>query len=107
MSDGREVPHLPPGTVLDLGADDWRYGDQRLRLMVEFVRLDLSRYYDNEWVWISGQRLARDGSPLGHLDALVRVAALPGGPTTDGNGTSHGNGAATGRARGHRRSANR
>ncbi|MEQ4302065.1 hypothetical protein ABNF97_11855 [Plantactinospora sp. B6F1] len=70
-------PQVAPGTVLELAKEDWRYGGHPLRLMVEFVRLDLSTYYDNQWVWISGQRLARDGSPLGHLDALVRVSALP------------------------------
>ncbi|MEE6310289.1 hypothetical protein V1634_25970 [Plantactinospora veratri] len=70
-------PNVPPGTVLELAKEDWRYGGHPLRLMVEFVRLDLSTYYDNQWVWISGQRLAGDGTPLGHLDALVRVSALP------------------------------
>ncbi|MFY1693335.1 hypothetical protein [Plantactinospora sp. WMMB782] len=79
-------PNVPPGTVLELAKEDWRYGCHRLRLRVEFVRLDLSTYYDNQWVWISGQRLAQDGSPLGHLDALVRVSALPCPGDESGNG---------------------
>ncbi|MBE1489064.1 hypothetical protein [Plantactinospora soyae] len=66
-----------PGTVLELAKEDWRYGGHTLFLLVEFVRLDLSVYYDNQWVWITGQQLARDGTPMGHLDALVRVSALP------------------------------
>lgn len=83
-------PDITPGTVLALDKDDWRYGDQALLLMVEFVRSDLSRYYDNQWVWVSGQRLARDGTPLGHLDALVRVAALPDRQGCNGGGQAGG-----------------
>lgn len=72
------LPNVPlPGTVLELAKEDWRYGGHTLFLRVEFVRLDLSVYYDNQWVWITGQQLARDGAPMGHLDALVRVSALP------------------------------
>ncbi|WP_159079429.1 hypothetical protein [Plantactinospora sp. BC1] len=89
-------PNVPPGTVLDIATEDWRYGSHPLRLMVEFVRLDLSTYYDNQWVWISGQRLASDGTPLGHLDALVRVSALP--CPDNGHGGSDLPGGADGRA---------
>jgi hypothetical protein len=70
------LPEVPAGTILRLSTSDWRYGEHPLVLRVESVRHDLARYYDNEWVWISGQRLARDGTPMGHLDALVKVAAL-------------------------------
>ncbi|GIG92389.1 hypothetical protein Pen02_73250 [Plantactinospora endophytica] len=93
---------MPPGTVLELAKEDWRYGGHPLRLRVEFVRLDLSTYYDNQWVWISGQRLAQDGSPLGHLDALVRVSALscPGGD--NGRGTTPGTSADGSRTAGRR-----
>lgn len=80
------LPNVPPGTVLKLDKEDWRYGGHTLLLMVEFVRLDLSVYYENQWVWISGQQLARDGSPMGHLDALVRVSALPTCPGALANG---------------------
>lgn len=78
------LPNVPlPGTVLELAKEDWRYGGHTLFLRVEFVRLDLSVYYDNQWVWITGQQLARDGTPMGHLDALVRVSALPGARAED------------------------
>ncbi|GAA3771232.1 hypothetical protein GCM10022225_68020 [Plantactinospora mayteni] len=103
-------PNVPPGTVLELAKEDWRYGGHPLRLMVEFVRLDLSTYYDNQWVWISGQRLARDGSPLGHLDALVRVSALPcpqndhGGPDTPGTSAPASRNGSTGRTAPRQRS---
>ncbi|RKR91731.1 hypothetical protein BDK92_6133 [Micromonospora pisi] len=73
-----QPPHVPAGTVLELSKEDWRYGGFTLFLRVESVRDDLSSYYDDEWVWVSGQQLARDGTPLGQLDALVRVSALPG-----------------------------
>lgn len=71
------LPDLPTGTVLELAKEDWRCGGFRLLLRVETTRPDLSGYYDNEWLWISGLQLAQDGTPMGHLDALVRVAALP------------------------------
>jgi hypothetical protein len=74
------LPDLPPGTVLEVAKEDWRYGGFQLFLKIEAVRPDLSTYYHNEWLWVSGTQLARDGTPLGHLDALVRVAALPGVP---------------------------
>ncbi|MEN3615552.1 hypothetical protein AAH979_39410 [Plantactinospora sp. ZYX-F-223] len=100
-------PNVPPGTVLELAKEDWRYGSHPLRLMVEFVRLDLSTYYDNQWVWISGQRLARDGSPLGHLDALVRVSALPCSQTDNGRAANSGKPASGRRATGSNGAAGR
>jgi hypothetical protein len=57
-------------------------------------------YYDNQWVWISGQQLSRDGSPMGHLDALVRVAALPGAGAPPPAGPGTGSPLAAGRAGG-------
>lgn len=74
------TPDVPVGTVLELAADQWEYGDGPLRLRVTRVRHDLSRYYAGERVWIEGVRLDRDGSPIGCVQALVRSAALPGDP---------------------------
>lgn len=76
MSTLPTLPDLPRGKVLTLGRGDWRYGGRRLRLRVEQVRHDLSRYYNNEWVWITGQALGPDDAPEGHTQALVRVAAI-------------------------------
>ncbi len=70
------LPDLPPGTVLHLARGDWKYGTWPLLLRVQTVRADLARYYDNEWVWIVGQQLAGDGTPLARCEALVRVAAI-------------------------------
>lgn len=72
------LPDVPPGRVLTLGKEDWRYGCRRLMLRVEQVRHDLSRYYDNEWIWIVGEALGPDGAPQGRMGALVRVTALAG-----------------------------
>jgi hypothetical protein len=71
-----EVPRIKPGTVLHLAANDWRYGDYALRLRADEVRDDLSRYYDNEWVWILGYRLGPDDEPLHYVEALVKTEEL-------------------------------
>jgi hypothetical protein len=70
------VPDLAAGTVLQLRQEDWRYGGYPLRLRVKQVRHDISHYYQDEWVWIVGERLDRDGRAQGRIEALVRVAAL-------------------------------
>lgn len=70
------VPDLAAGTVLQLDQTDWRYGGYPLRLRVEQVRHDISHYYQDEWVWIVGERLDRAGEAQGRVEALVRVAAL-------------------------------
>jgi hypothetical protein len=67
---------VPPGTVLSLARQDWRFGRHRLRLRVARVRWDLSLYYDGEWVWVEGASLGADGMPLGRIQALVRTAAI-------------------------------
>ncbi|GAA3739021.1 hypothetical protein GCM10022225_22560 [Plantactinospora mayteni] len=70
------VPDLAAGTIVQLHPEDWRYGGYPLRLRVEQVRHDISHYYQDEWVWIVGERLDRDGLPQGRIEALARVAAL-------------------------------
>ena len=70
------VSDLTVGTVLQLRTEDWRYGGHPLRLRVEQVRHDISHYYQDEWVWIVGEKLDRDGRSQGRIEALVRVAAL-------------------------------
>lgn len=67
---------VPAGTVVTLRKGDWRCGGRPLSLRVEQLRHDLSRYYDNHWVWVIGQSLDRHGTPLGRVEVLVRVAAL-------------------------------
>jgi len=71
---------IPPGTVVELPAGTWRHGDGRLRLRVERVLYELSRFYTNE-VWLEGTRLdpIRPGD---WIQALVRIDALPVEPAT-------------------------
>ena len=77
MSAEPTIPDIPAGHVLTLDKEDWRCGEQAdLTLRVEQLRPDLSRYYDNEWLWVVGEALGPDGAPRGRMGALVRVAAL-------------------------------
>lgn len=68
------VVKIEPGALLDLASDQWQYGDGPLRVLVERVRHDLSRYYDGK-VWIEGVRLDAQGRPIGPVQALVRTSA--------------------------------
>ncbi len=67
---------VTPGTVVKLQENDWRYGGHPLSLRVEQLRHDLSRYYENRWIWVIGQSLDRDGAPVRRVKVLVRVDAL-------------------------------
>jgi hypothetical protein len=71
------ISDLAPGTLVELRKEDWRYGGRPLRLRVGEVRHDISRYYQDEWIWIVGEEVDGDDTPQGRVEALVRVAALP------------------------------
>ena len=52
------------------------------RLHVEAVRVDISLFYDGNWVWVDGDEVDDAGQPIGHTQALLHVsvfadAALP------------------------------
>jgi hypothetical protein len=66
---------IQPGAVLELGAGEWAYGDGPLRLQVDRVRDDLSRYYDDK-VWVEGYALDDSGTPVDWTQALVPVDVL-------------------------------
>lgn len=68
---------VSPGQVLELSEQDYRYGEGDLTLRVTRVRLDISRWYDRQWVWLEGVVLLPDGADGGSRSVLVRVAALP------------------------------
>lgn len=70
---------VAPGTVLDLTAGQWEYGDGPLRLRVVRVLGHLSRYYDGRKIWIDGVRLDEGGLPVEAMQILVRTDALPPG----------------------------
>ncbi|MFC7545208.1 hypothetical protein [Plantactinospora sp. GCM10030261] len=67
---------VPAGTIVTLRKNDWRCGGYPLSLRVEQLRHDLSRYYDNRWIWVIGQSLDPQGAPIGEVKVLVRVDAL-------------------------------
>ena len=75
---GSVVPRVSvrPGDVLVLREGDYKYGHGELALRVARVRLDISLWYDGEWVWIEGTPITWDGSPAGTRSVLARVAAL-------------------------------
>jgi hypothetical protein len=69
MIDAGNVIECPPGSWKFTGAP------HTLFLRVEKVRDDLFGFYEGE-VWLEGQQLARDGTPLGRLQALVTVERI-------------------------------
>ena len=72
----RRVPHT--GQVLRLDPTDMRYRTRPLIVRVERVRLDISTYYNGDWVWVEGAELGPDGGIVGRLQVLISVDALPG-----------------------------
>ncbi|MBM0229198.1 hypothetical protein [Micromonospora sp. ATA51] len=67
------------GDVVQLSEPDYKYGVGPLRLRIARVRLDLSAWYDGQWVWLEGTEIRwddrdRDGP---FRQVLVRVSALP------------------------------
>jgi hypothetical protein len=72
---GPAAVRIPAGTVVELPPGTWRYGDGLLRLRVERVLHELSRFYTDE-VWLEGTRLdpLRPGQ---WIQVLARIDALP------------------------------
>jgi hypothetical protein len=66
---------VPAGTVLELSASQWKYGDGPLTLRVQRERADLSIYYDDQ-IWVQGWRLDAAGAPIEWLQALVPVDVI-------------------------------
>jgi hypothetical protein len=65
---------IRPGAVLECPPGSWKFttSPTTLFLRVQRVRDDLAHCYDGQ-VWVEGQQLARDGTPLGHMEALVSL----------------------------------
>ncbi len=68
---------VSPGDVVHLRERDYQHPTGPLRLRIARVRLDLSIWYDGQWVWLEGIEIRADGQAGPHRQVLVRVAALP------------------------------
>jgi hypothetical protein len=68
---------IRPGVILECPPGSWKFTSSpaTLFLRVDRVRNDFSHYYEGQ-IWVEGQQLARDGTPLGHVEALVTVARV-------------------------------
>ncbi|NJP34644.1 hypothetical protein [Micromonospora thermarum] len=66
-----------PGDVIHLREHDYQHGCGPLRLRIIHVRLDLSTWYDGQWVWLEGIEINTDGRAGRFRQVLARVAALP------------------------------
>ncbi len=64
------------GQVVQLAETDYRYATGALRLRILRVQLDISQWYDGEWVWLEGVEIGPDGRPGAFRPVLARVAAL-------------------------------
>lgn len=71
---------VAPGDVVHLREQDYEHGCGHLRLRVIQVRLDLSLWYDGQWVWLEGIEIDPAGRAGRFRQELVRVAALHGPP---------------------------
>ncbi|MEU6024819.1 hypothetical protein [Micromonospora sp. NPDC047134] len=76
------VPVVPqvcvaPGDVVRLRSSDYRYPTGPLRLRIVRVRLDISQWYEGQWVWLEGVEITPDGQDGAWRPVLARVCALP------------------------------
>lgn len=89
MSLGPRRPSTPPrlpvpadqlvGQVLSVPPRLARFQDATVTLRITRVRDDLSLWYDGDWIWLEGDQLDDDGLVVDRIQALVSVAAIPGG----------------------------
>ncbi|MEE3922086.1 hypothetical protein V2I01_38780 [Micromonospora sp. BRA006-A] len=64
--------------MVRLAESDYRYAAGLLRLRIVRVRIDLSEWYDGQWVWLEGVEIGPDGQDGPLRPVLARIAALPG-----------------------------
>ncbi|SCE97624.1 hypothetical protein [Micromonospora chokoriensis] len=68
---------VAPGDVVHLREQDYQHDSDPLRLRIVCVRLDLSLWYDGQWVWLEGIEMISPGQTGRFRNVLARVAALP------------------------------
>ena len=71
------VVAVAPGDVVHLREQDYQHGSGPLRLRIVCVRLDLSLWYDGQWVWLEGIEMPTTGRTGRFRQVLARVGALP------------------------------
>ncbi|MGW4682371.1 hypothetical protein ACWEOS_28230 [Micromonospora taraxaci] len=69
---------VAPGNVVRLAESDYRYAAGPLQLRIVRVRLDISEWYDGQWVWLEGVEIGPDNHDGVFRQVLARIAALPG-----------------------------
>jgi hypothetical protein len=65
-----------PGQVIRLLERDYKHGQGTLTLRISRVRLDISQWYDGEWVWLEGIPIRWDGGEDPPRSVLARVSAI-------------------------------
>jgi len=74
------VPRLPAppedlaGRVVRVLPHQSWFRSKLWRLRVEVVRVDISHFYDGNWVWVDGDELDDSGQPAGHTQVLLHVS---------------------------------
>ncbi|WLS43274.1 hypothetical protein Q3V37_17810 [Micromonospora profundi] len=71
------VVAVAPGDVVHLREQDYQHGSGPLPLRIIGVRLDLSLWYDGQWVWLEGIEMPSPGRAARFRQVLARVGALP------------------------------
>ncbi|MEU8166949.1 hypothetical protein AB0B97_10575 [Micromonospora sp. NPDC049004] len=69
---------VTPGNVVRLAESDYQYPAGPLRLRIVRVRLDISEWYNGQWVRLEGVESGPDNQDGAFRQVLARVAALPG-----------------------------
>lgn len=62
------VFHVPPGQTF--------FWLETRRIEITRVRVDISLWYDGEWVWVEGDMLDNFGRSVGPVQALVSVSVF-------------------------------
>lgn len=68
---------VAPGDAVHLREQDYQHSYGPLWLRIIHVRLDLSTWYDGQWVWLEGIEINAHSQAGCFRQVLARVAALP------------------------------
>lgn len=71
-------PTLRPGDIVHVAPQDRGYRQEPITVRLTRVRDELTRYYNDAWVWLEGYAISPDGGEGPWTQVLARVASLPG-----------------------------